>query len=458
MISRFARTFVTTLILLGTSAGFSLAGGKRAGHRVQFGVDTYLGIYHLGTELGSDIKPAAVDRTNYLNAARALGISTIREDIGPWAEIQPREGGGYHFQVIDDIVRKASQRGLDILALVYFFPPWATVGENRPWSFAHGQGLDGRYQLPLRKNEGEFKEFVRALVSRYCACQPDSLQLKKPVREWLFMNEPNGYGRQFLDPNQYAYWLKIFYKQIKSIDPGATVVAPAIADPGVWRNSRLSGEFVKRLLSSKELQGPHYPYFDVLDFHPYPRGMGTPNQPNLYGANVSYAFLREVMLEHKLNLPMWVTEIGDDSTDLTLQADRIVKYVVQAAASGVDRVYVLGLWDFNKKLNHGHAWGLLAEAPSGQAPVPKPSFVAYQTLVHAISNNRGIYFLGPGRYQALLDSGKTLYILWSAGECSPAPTFLHGRIKVTNLQDQTREINAAELKLTEHPVLVQPVE
>jgi hypothetical protein len=453
--SRFARGSAMAFVILAGPAVVLLGAGPR-GHRVQFGVDTYLGIYHLGTELGSGIRPTATDRTNYLDAVRDLGVSTIREDIGPWSEIQPKEGGKYHFHVIDDIVRKASDRGIDILALVYFFPPWATLGENRPWSF-EPQGQDGRYQLPLRKHKGEFEDFIRTLVTRYCGCQPDSLQLKKPIKEWLFMNEPEGYGQQFLDPNQYAYWLKIFYEQIKSVDPAALVVAPAIADPGIWRGDRLSGEFVERLLSSDELQGPHYPYFDVLDFHPYPRGMGPPS-PNLYGPNISYAYLRQVMLEHNLSLPMWVTEIGDDSIHLNLQADRIVKYVVQAASTGVDRVYVLGLWDFSKKLNHGHAWGLLQETPSGQMPVRKPSFIAYKTLLHQITDNQGIEFLGPGRYQILRDSGKPLYVLWAEAEDSAAPAFLHGRLRVTNLENQTTEIDTKELKLTEHPVLVHPLE
>ncbi len=453
--SRFARSCVVALLVSAEWVTVS-AGAKPASHRVQFGVDTYLGIYHRGTELGSGIRPTATDRTNYLNAVRELGVRTIREDIGPWSEIQPKEGGRYHFQVIDDIVRKASERGVDILALVYFFPPWATLGQNRPWGF-EPQGRDGRYQLPLRNHVGEFQEFIKTLVTRYCGCQASSLRLKKPVKEWLFMNEPEGYAHQFLNPDQYAYWLKIFYEQIKSVDPSATVVAPAIADPGIWRDNRFSGEFVERLLSSKELQGPHYPYFDVLDFHPYPRGMGPPS-PNLYGANISYAYLRQVMLKHKLDLPMWVTEIGDDSVDPNQQADRIVKYVVQAASTGVGRVYVLGLWDFNKKLNHGHAWGLLEETPSGHVPVPKPSFIAYRTLLRKIGDNEGIEFLGPGRYQVLRDSGKPLYILWTQAGDSGIPAFLHGRLRVKDLKDQTKEVDAKELKLTEHPVLVQPLQ
>src|SRR5947209_20230655 len=95
---------------------------------VDFGVVTYLSLRHLGTELGSSIKPSAADRTNYLDAIRELGATTIRDTVLNWAELQPRPDTPYDFAYMDDLVRKATDRGLDVLALVYFFPPSATAG------------------------------------------------------------------------------------------------------------------------------------------------------------------------------------------------------------------------------------------------------------------------------------------------------------------------------------------
>jgi hypothetical protein len=438
------------LVVFRVSAGLLLAAPGQQPHSVQFGVDTYLADYHPGTELGSSIKASPVDRTNYLDAVRDLGVATIREEFMSWSLIQPQQGGEFHYEVMDDIVHKASERGIPILGLAYFFPPWATVGEDRPWNYKDGQ--DGRYQLPLRKYESDFKQFVRKGVGRYCGCQPDSVRLKTPVREWLFMNEPEGYAGMNLDADEYAHWLRIFYEQVKSVDPGAKVVAPALAVPGIWRQGKLIGKFLDVLLSSKELKGPDYPYIDVVDFHPYPGFMGPPG-PDLYGINISYNYVRDVLAAHNLNLPLWVTEIGDNSGDLTRQADLDVKYVIHAASVGVDRVYVFGLWDYGKAL-----WGLLEDTPSGQIPVRKPSFIAYQTLLHKMTDDRGVEFLGPGRYRVLRAMENPIYVLWAQGEYSQIPSSLHGRIRVTDLQNHEQEIDAGSLKLSEHPVLVEMLE
>ena len=99
---------------------------------VQFGLVTYLSMLYNGTELGKSIKPSSTDRTLYLDAVRELGVSTIRETIVNWAEIQPERNGRYDFSFVDDLTRKASERGIEMVGLAYYFPPWATIEEDRP--------------------------------------------------------------------------------------------------------------------------------------------------------------------------------------------------------------------------------------------------------------------------------------------------------------------------------------
>lgn len=267
---------------------------------VEFGLVTYLSLRHTGTELGSSIKPTAVDRTNYLNTFHDLGVKSIRDAVFNWAEIQPQRGGKLDLAYVDDLISKASERNIEVLALLYFFPPWATVNENRPWSYPTPS--DGRYKLPLREHESEFRDFVRAWTERYCGCQAKSLPLKNPVRHYVFMNEPENYGSEPLQANEYAHWLRVFYQEVKSVDPNAKIVAPALAPPGVWSKAGFRGKFLEDLLSSKELQGPAFPYFDILDFHPYPSAYGPP-RPNVYGINIADQFVRGVLRTHNLDLP-----------------------------------------------------------------------------------------------------------------------------------------------------------
>ncbi len=417
---------------------------------VEFGIDSYLGLHHLGTEMSTSIKPTSVDRTNYLDAVRDLGVSTVRDNVFSWSEIQPTRTSAYDFSDTDDFARKASERGLDVLSMFYFFPPWATVDEDRPWTFPTPD--DGRYKLPLRKYEGEFKQVVRATVERYCGCQPGSLPLPKPIRHFVFMNEAEGYAGQFLNADEYAHWLRIFYEQVKSVDPAAQVVAPALTAPGSWNKDLWLGKFLEDMLASQELQGPHYPYFDILDFHPYPLAYGPPH-PNIYAINIAASYLRDVQRKYQLNLPMWITEIGDNSADPILQADRDVKYAVQSASVGVARVYIFGLWDYQH--NEWGRWGLLEDSQSGTIPVRKPSFVAYHTLLRKITDNQGIDFLAPGCFRVFKPSGPPLYVLWAEGDHTGTPEFLHGRLRVTDLRGRETEMDTKELKLDSHPVLVE---
>ena len=438
----YSRSLLCTVLLL--SSGVFGAEVEPWERPVKFGLDTYLALRHLGTELGSSIKPTSSDRTNYLDAAQELGVTVIRDDLLSWDEIQPEKDGPYDFSFLDDLVRKSSARGIDVLSMVYFLPPWATVGENHPWSYPH----DPRYKLPMRKSEASFRRFLHAAVERYCGCGPASLVLKIPVRSYVFMNEPEGYANEILTPDEYAHWLRIFSEEIRAVDPGIRVVAPALAAPGAWDGNYLRGQFLDRLLDSKELRGPGWPYFDVVDYHPYPVGYGP--EHDLYGIDVATSYVRGVLARHGLSMPLWITELGDNSTDEAVQADHVVEYAIHAATQGVERVYIFGMADYGKE-----RWGLLEDTPSEQPPVRKPSFVAYKTLLAKISDNQRVEFLGPGRYCVFRNGKPPVYVLWSTGETASVQYFLRGALSVTDLTGHTKIIEAEHLALDKHPILVE---
>jgi hypothetical protein len=377
---------------------------------------------------------------------RDLGVTTIRDGFANWADIEPKRGRGYRFEPFDDLVQKASDRGIEIVALVYPYPTWATGAKAVPLT----EPLTPvRYELPKREFEGDFRRFVRAMVTRYCGQRPESLRLKVPVRHWILNNELDACP---VSLDEYAVWLRILHEEVKAIDPGAKVMPmgfstwrPDRSDTGTWR--------VKELLASRNLQGPGYPYFDILAYHSYPYDFIN----NLYIINVAEATARWCLSKHAVNTETWLMEAGSSNTDPTVQADQAIKVVVHAASTGISRVYLFTLWDYGDARTP-QAWGVLAKAPWGQLPVRKPSFFAYQTLVRMIGQNRGVQFLGPGRYRAKLPDGKAVYIVWSEEPNTGKPDFLTGRIRGTDLRGTQQEIDANVLTINNHPQLIGPLQ
>lgn len=406
-------------------------------HPVRFGLNSFLGNLRHSELRGPTTKASADDRTRYLDAVAELGVRSIRETFANWAEIEPVQGGGYQFDAFDDIARKAADRGIEIIALSYPFPPWAT---GAPTTQAGGWAVP-LWQLPQRRHEAAFRRFVAATVSRYCGGK-DSINLASPIRNWIFSNELDQYG---VTPNEYAYWLRAFCEEVKKADPGARVYAMGLTDAGGFLR-HVRKNFLAEMLDSQELNGPGFPYFDGVLFHVYPFNA----VPGLGHMNVAYDNIRRALARHTIRPEIWMSETGAADPNPVVQADRAVRCLVHAASLGVDRVHLHGLWDFPPP----EYWGVLANSPSGQVPARKPSFRAMQTLLRNIGANQGVEFLGPGQYRVFLPGEKSLYVLWKDAKAK-TPVSLPGRIRVTNLKNEVREIDAADFALDEHPVFVE---
>jgi hypothetical protein len=404
---------------------------------VRFGINSHLG------ETGKDelrgpetIRPTAADRTRYLDLVRELGVTTIRDDWG-WAGFEPEQGKGYRFAEHDDLVRKASERDIDVVAMVYAFPEWATGAKLAPPDAPTVIML----QLPQRQFEPDFRRFVRALVIRYSGRRPESLPLKRPIRTWIFANEVD-WAKPDLpntSPDEYAFWLKAFYEEVKAIDPDAKVVTMGLGNP-------TADSFLPKFLSSKNLEGPNYPYFDVLNYHIYPGA----NVTSLSGIDDVHALFGRRLQEHKIKADLWTMEAGSFITDVNAQVDAQIKAVIHAASVGVHRVHLHCLWDIS-----GYSGGVVAGAPSGKAPARKPLFAAYQTLIRMIGKNEGVQLLSQNCYRVRLPRGRSVYVAWSDTPANNKLGILKGRVRTTSLQGKQQETDVDELVLDTHPVFVE---
>lgn len=434
MLWRLARAASVALIIVSVAEGSSLEG--RA-DQVRFGLNAYLG--NLGnTEIrGSLVKSAAEDRSNYLDAVADLGVTAIRETFLNWADVEPVRGAGYDLEPFDDLVRKASERGIEIIALAYPFPDWATGAEK----FEPDQLFGLMYELPKREFEQEFRNVVSTFAKRYSGQHQESIPLDVPIRKWIFSNELDAFD---IAPDDYAFWLRVFWEEVKKVDPEAVVVTMG------FRYFANNVKFLDDFLDSSFLQGPDFPYFDVMAFHVYPNDY----DPNIYVMNANAGFIDRSLLKRDLSPDLWLMETGDRSTNERTQASDIVKYMIHGASvHRIRRVHLHGLWD----IMDNHGWGVLEHAPTGKVPRRKASFTALKTFLEKTSDNRGVQFLGPGRYRVDGTEGNPVFVLWSEEPNIDTACLFpeESTLLVTNLQGETEEMPAGELDLAAEPVFVQ---
>jgi len=71
--------------------------------------------------------------------------------------------------------------------------------------------------------------------------------------------------------------------------------------------------------------------------------------------NVGYSYVCDVLTWHRPELPLWITELGDNSSDRTTQADRIrCAYLVCAylVFTALVLTALMGLAEYNNFVAH----------------------------------------------------------------------------------------------------------
>lgn len=230
----------------------------------------------------------------------------------------------YAWQSLDDAVKAADARGLDVIISLTGAPEWAT-GLRRPADVS---------PFAWRPKAKPYGTFARALARRYSGSYPDPSEAGATlprVRDYLPWNEPNletyiapqwvkRNGRVTpASPAIYRALLNEFARGVKSVNRRNRVIAGATAPfgdaiPGGRRMPPVT--FVRELLRRRTV-------FDVLSHHPYStRG---PMAPAFSPNDVSVADIgklrrplraaeRAGRIVPRGRKPMWVTEISWDSS------------------------------------------------------------------------------------------------------------------------------------------------
>jgi hypothetical protein len=251
-------------------------------------------------------------RGSMLTQARDANATIVRTTVY-WSRIAPTRprnatnpfDSAYRFDDLDEFVREAQLRGMDVLLSVWGTPAWANRGA-------------GQNRLPTRLTD--LTAFSRALASRYSG----RFAGFPFVRYYSVWNEPN--LAQFLSPQfdrrgrpvspaLYARLYRAAYAGLKLGNPKALVAigetSPRGRDrptTGPIQDSHSPGRFAELLAQQRpRLQ------FDAFAHHPYPTALKLPPTQKARWPNVALTQLPQ--LESSLakwfgrkSVPIWITE------------------------------------------------------------------------------------------------------------------------------------------------------
>jgi cellulase (glycosyl hydrolase family 5) len=256
------------------------------------------------------------DRIAQLDRARKNNATIVRTLV-EWHRIAPTRPANptdpfdpaYRFEDIDDLVRNAQTRGLEVLMTIWGTPAWANGNKKPPW-------------LPTRMSD--FQNFARALAARYSG-RNAGYPFVRFYGIWNESNLGNFLMPQFnasgkiVSPANYARLAAAGYAGLKAGNRRALVSIGETSSNG--RNKKTGGAtdsvrpgtFAQGIArANKRIK------FDAWAQHPYPVPVNQkPTQKVLY-PNVTLMSLPRFSKDldtwfGRKNIPIWITEYGHET-------------------------------------------------------------------------------------------------------------------------------------------------
>jgi len=332
------------------------------------------------------------DRSQLLDRAAEANATVIRTTVY-WSKVAPTRPAnaayafdpGYRLDDLDEFVREAQQRGIEVMLTIWGTPKWAGPAQN---------------QLPRRL--ADFQNFTRALAARYSG----RFDGYPNVRFFSIWNEPN--RGLFLSPQfdkrgrsvahtNYAKLVRAGYAGIKAGNRQALVSIGETASNGRdKKTARADRQDTHSPGKFAELLGKLRPRikFDAWAHHPYPTSPSMKPTQKMRWPNVSLASLPtfEKSLDTwfgRKNVPIWITEYGHetkpDKRGISASLQRT--YLSQAFAIARKDVRIhMFVW-FILGDRKGMPWesGLLTAAGA-----KKPAFATFAALARRVDARNAI--------------------------------------------------------------------
>jgi hypothetical protein len=305
----------------------------------------YFGVHHAGLHADGPIGwPQA-----------PVGSLRMWDNGVSWREIEVAPGV-YDWTLIDAQMAKAAANGTSVLLVLGQTP---TFHSTRP-TVAGSYGL-GASAMPTK---AAWVAYVRAVAER-------NKTVWGGIADFQVWNEANVVGYWSGTPKQLANLTAWTDATLRSVDPSAKLVAPAMV-------TRLSGQrvWIKKFYALKVKRKNVSKYVDALSFQLYPLATGAPEASMTLLASV-----RAILRKYKVTKPIWNTEVnyglvgGPEAgaaarpVSAEQQVGNVVRTYVLNAQNGVQRVYWYS-WDLLGMSNTPMvAEDRISLTPAGQAYV-----------------------------------------------------------------------------------------
>ena len=256
------------------------------------------------------------DRLAELDAVRGANATIVRTLV-EWRSVAPTRprsatnafDPSYRFADLDEFVRNAQERGMEVLMTIWGTPKWANGGK-------------GPAYLPTKM--ADFQNFTRALATRYSGRRP-GYPFVRFYGIWNESNLGNFLAPQFnkagkiVSPAAYAKLAAAGYAGIKAGSPRAQVAIGETSSNGKDKpkpgatDSTTPGTFAKLLAqANKKLK------FDAWAQHPYPVPVNQGPAQKVRYPNVAFSTMKQFESDldkwfGRKNIPIWITEYGNET-------------------------------------------------------------------------------------------------------------------------------------------------